>query len=261
MKPSFLNHSKPLLTCMIQCSDPAAIISTVRNATYDGADAFGLQLCKLPEELRNQETVQSIYRQMGNKPIYITNYRGAFSKEHTEEQRAEFLLKGLEWGGNLCDVMGDYYDPTPGELTLNPIAIDKQKKLIDQIHEKGGEVLMSCHTFRFMQAEEVLEMAHAHQERGADISKIVAAANSEEEELENLRIITMLKNELKIPFLFLCSGSHTKYVRMIGACMGSAMLLCVQQHDALSTKAQPILRAAKAVLDNFDYEADRAFDI
>ncbi|MBQ6803200.1 MAG: type I 3-dehydroquinate dehydratase, partial [Clostridia bacterium] len=199
MKPTFLNHSEPLMTCMIQCSDPSAIISTVRNAIYDGAEAFGFQLCKIPVELRNKETLQSIYRHMEDKPIYITNYRGAFSKDHTEEERAEFLLQGLEWGGNLCDVMGDYYDPTPGELTWNPAAIDKQKKLVDTIHQKGGEVLMSCHTHKFMTAEQVLEMAHAHQDRGADISKIVAAANSDEEEMENLRICTLLRKELKIP--------------------------------------------------------------
>ncbi|MDD6683666.1 MAG: type I 3-dehydroquinate dehydratase [Clostridiales bacterium] len=261
MKPTFLNHSEPLMTCMIQCSDPSAIISTVRNALYDGAEAFGFQLCKIPVELRNKETLQSIYRHMEDKPIYITNYRGAFSKDHTEEERAEFLLQGLEWGANLCDVMGDYYDPTPGELTWSPVAIDKQKKLVDTIHQKGGEVLMSCHTHKFMTAEQVLEMAHAHQDRGADISKIVAAANSEEEEMENLRICTLLRKELKIPFLFLCSGSHTKLLRMMGPFLGSVMWLCVQQHDALSTKQQPVLRAVRNVKNSFDYKPERTFDL
>ena len=261
MKPTFLNHSEPLITCMIQCSDPTAIISTVRNAVYDGAEAFGFQICKIPVELRNKETMQSIYRHMEDKPIYITNYRGGFSKEHTEEERAEFLLQGLEWGANLCDVMGDYYDPTPGELTWNPAAIDKQKKLVDTIHQKGGEVLMSCHTHKFMTAEQVLEMAHAHQDRGADISKIVAAANSDEEEMENLRICTLLRKELKIPFLFLCSGSHTKLLRMMGPFLGSVMWLCVQEHDALSTKQQPILRAVRNVKNSFDYKPERKFDI
>lgn len=260
MKPTFLNRSEPLMTCMIQSGDPEAIIATIRNALYDGAEAFGLQLCKLPMEHRNKETIQSILRHMEDKPVYITNYRSSYSEKHTEEERAEFLLKGLEWGGNLCDVMGDYYDPTPGELTWNQQAIDKQMRLADTIHEKGGEMIMSCHTHRFMTAEQVLEMAHAHQERGADISKIVAAANSDEEEMENLRICTLLRRELKIPFLFLCTGTHTKLLRMMGPFLGSVMWLCVERHDALSTKAQPLLRAVRNVRNSFDYKPERTFD-
>jgi len=36
-------------------------------------------------------------------------------------------------GGTLGDVMGDTFDKVPNELTKNPIAVDKQKKLIEEI--------------------------------------------------------------------------------------------------------------------------------
>ena len=112
---------------------------------------------------------------------------------------------------------------------------------------------MSSHTMKFMTSDEVLKIATAHRDRGADISKIVTAANSEDEELENLRTIERLRRELDIPFLFLCGGSHTKLVRTIGPYLGACMWLTVQRHDKLSTNAQPVLRAIRTIADNFDY--------
>ena len=102
-------------------------------------------------------------------------------------------------------------------------------------------------------AEEVLRIAYAQQQRGADIVKIVTAANSEAEEMENLRITTLLKKELKVPFLFLSGGTHNRFHRMIGPALGCVMGLCVQEYDARSSKDQPLLRAARQVLNHFDY--------
>ena len=89
---------------------------------------------------------------------------------------------------------------------MDPAAIEKQKKLIETIHEKGAKVLMSSHVFTFTPAERVLEIALEHQRRGADICKIVTGADTMEEQIENLRIIRLLKHVLTIPFLFLCGG-------------------------------------------------------
>jgi len=35
----------------------------------------------------------------------------------------------------------------------------------------------------------------------------------------------------------------------------------VQQHDALSTKQQPVLRAVRNVKNSFDYKPERTFDL
>ena len=83
--------------------------------------------------------------------------------------------------------------------------------------------------------------------------KIVTAANSEAEEMENLRITTMLKKELDVPFLFLSGGTHNRFHRMMGPALGCVMGLCVQQYDALASKDQPLLRAARQVLNSFDF--------
>ena len=99
----------------------------------------------------------------------------------------------------------------------------------------------------------MLEIAEEHRRRGADIAKIVTAGNSDEEQIENLRITALLKKELKIPFLFLSGGAYSKIHRMIGAQLGCIMYLAVHEHNKHSVPTQPTIRAAKSVRDNFDY--------
>ena len=251
--PSFLNQNQPLNTCMIMNNNVKDAIITCRNAVFDGCDSFGIQIDRLPRELRTEENLKSIYKAMGNRPIYITNYRKGQS-ELSDDQLAEDLLTYLSWGATLADVMGDYFCPSPDEITYDETAVKKQKELIDRIHAMGKEVLMSSHTHRFMTAEEVLKLALAQQERGADISKIVAAGNTVEEEMENLRITTLLKKELKIPFLFLSGGKCCKIHRTIGPMLGCNMWLTTQKHDEYSVGAQPVCRAIRTIADNFNYD-------
>ena len=103
---------------------------------------------------------------------------------------------------------------------------------------------MSSHVFKFTPAERVLEIALEHQRRGADICKIVTGAENTEQQIENLRIINLLKENLKIPFLFL-SGGECRILRRIGGSLGCCMYLCVHEYDELATKSQPLLRDMK----------------
>lgn len=155
-------------------------------------------------------------------------------------------------GGTLGDIMGDTFDKCSNELTKNPTAVDRQKRLIDEIHSMGKEVLMSSHLYRFAEAEEILEIAYEQQKRGADIAKIVTSADCEEEEAENIRITSLLKKELNIPFLFLSGGSHCKIHRLVSPMLGSCMSLCVWQYDELATKSQPPLHFVRYITDHMN---------
>ena len=238
---------------MIQASDIGKAVKTVRNAMFDGCDAFGFQMEVLKKEQRTDDKLTSLFREMGQKPIYVTNYRTGINGGMSDDELLDGLMQMMKCGATLADITGDMYDPHPIQLTENAIAVEKQKDAIKRVHDAGGEVLMSSHVMKFIDSDEVLRIATAHRERGADISKIVTAANSEEEELENLRIIERLKRELDIPFLFLCIGSHYKLVRTIGPFLGACMWLTVQQHDELSTNNQPVCRSIRAIADNLDY--------
>lgn len=110
---------------------------------------------------------------------------------------------------------------------------------------------MSSHVLKYTPAERVVEIALAQQARGADIAKIVTFANNEAEEMENLRITTLLKQELKIPFLYL-SGGECHLHRRLGGILGNCMVLCVQQYDELATPAQPLLTKMQGILAHWE---------
>lgn len=249
---SFLNQNKPLLTVMLECRNPETAIGKIRNANCLGADAYGFQAEKLEPQYRNPETYKKIFAAMGGRPSYVTNYRSTSNIGKTDEELAEGLLELVDCGATLADVMGDYFCRCPGELTDNEEAIKKQMELIDKIHDKGAEVLMSSHIQKFTPAERVLEVALAQKSRGADIIKIVTGASTMEEQIENLRITDLLKRELGAPFLFLSGGVNTLH-RRLGIKLGCCMALCVYEHDYMSTPAQPLLSIIKKVRDDIDF--------
>jgi len=250
VKPTFLNHDHPLMTVMIQTETPEHAIRTIHRAIPEGADAFGLQTCRLRHEFRNESALRRIFEEMEGRPSYVTNYRGGVNAGTDDDTVAGGMLLAARAGGTLIDVMGDLYAKHPDELTDDPRAVDKQKKLIDILHNHGAEVLMSSHVLRYTPAERVLEIAQAQVKRGADIVKIVTGAEDDGQQAENLKIVTLLKKELKVPFLYL-SGGKCEVLRRVGPMLGCCMWLCVYEHDELSTKAQPLLRNIRAIRDHF----------
>ena len=245
-------QNQPLLTVMLQCENPETAIGRIRNANCLGAEAYGLQAESLLREYQTPAVYEKIFKEMGGRPVYVTNYRSAQNKGKTDEELAEGLLARARSGATLCDVMGDYFCPHPEELTDDPVAIEKQMLLIEQLHREGAEVLMSSHVLKFTPAERVLEIAREQVRRGADIVKIVTGAETMEQQIENLRITDLLKRELGSPFLFL-SGGMSAIHRRLGMKLGCCMGLCVYEHDHLSTKAQPLLSTIKTVRDSIDF--------
>jgi len=247
-KSTFLNYEKPLLVSMVQANNPSRIKELVNKSLLIGAEALGMQFCRMKEEYRNKNVYKELFDYCGGRPVYVTNYRYCTNEGKTDEILAKELIELAKCGATLCDVMGDYFEACEGELTMNEEAVKKQMKLIDELHKCGAEVLMSSHVCKFTLAERVLEIALEHERRGADISKIVTGAENMEQQIENLRIINLLKENLSIPFLFL-AGGECKIMRRIGGELGNCMSLCVHEYDEFSTNLQPLLSDMKVIRD------------
>ena len=248
MKKTFLKYDNPILNVMVQADNPTRIMELIDKSLPLGAEAFGMQLERMNPEYKNKETYNELF-EYTDKPIYVTNYRYAKNEGKSDDVLALELLDLADYGATLCDVMGDLYDKQDDELARDENAIAKQKDLIKKMHSKGAEVLMSSHVMKYTPAERVLEIALEHQRRGADISKIVTGADSMEEQIENLKIVNMLKQNLDIPFLFLCGG-ECEILRRIGGKLGCCMYLGVYEYDDLATPQQPLLKNLKAIRDN-----------
>ena len=246
MRKTFLNCEKPTITAMVQADNPARIKELMDKSLPAGAEAFGIQFEQMLPEYRTPEVYRDIFSYAKDRPSYVTNYRDRQNGGKSDEELGDELVELAECGADLCDVMGDYFDRQPDEVAVDENAINKQIGLINRIHEKGAKVLMSSHVMKYTPAERVLEIALEHQRRGADISKIVVGADNRGQEIENLKIINMLKEKLDIPFLFLSSG-ECRILRRIGGEIGSCMYLCVCEHDSFSTLTQPLLSDVKLI--------------
>ncbi|MBO7187884.1 MAG: type I 3-dehydroquinate dehydratase [Clostridia bacterium] len=240
MKKTFLVGA-PFVTEMVQAPTVLGAEYKIRNAVAFGATAIGLQLHVMDREVYDKETLTNLLSCAEDRPVYITNYRGDKNQGKSDETLMEELIKTLDSGATLLDVMGDTFCPAEDELTMDETAIKKQMELINRIHSKGGEVLMSSHVRVYKEPETVLKMALEQQRRGADIVKIVTGANSTEEELKNLEICNLLKKELKVPFLFLSNGTHNYLHRTIGPSLGVCMWLTFSQYDETTYLGPPLL--------------------
>ena len=224
---------------MVQGESATRVEELMHLSRGAGAEGFGLQMEALRPEDRTTEAYRKLFT-LYDLPTYVTNYRYRHNTGKSDETLGDELVELAECGATLLDVMGDLYCPTPGELTMDEVATQKQKALIARIHAAGAQVLMSSHTKRVMRAEEVLEYAMEQQARGADIAKIVSLAETEADEVEAMRAILLLKEKLSIPFLYLVSG-ESKILRRIGGKLGNCMHLCVHEYDAIATKEQPLI--------------------
>lgn len=239
-KATFLKYNKPLLTCMVQADNPDRIEELIDASIPEGAEAFGMQFCRMKREYRTEQTYKRLFEMAAPYPIYVTNYRQGYNEGKSDEELAEELITLARCGATICDFTGDLFDKREGEFTDDECAVAKQIELAHSIHAEGAEVMISSHICRFTDAEQVLRMGLEYERRGADIFKVVVGADNMEQQIENLRIIDLLKKKLRIPFLLLSSG-ECSLLRRIGGSLGCCMYLCVHEHDELSTKSQPLL--------------------
>ena len=244
---SFLNSNRPIITGMVTEKSLEANLEKIALYKAQGVEAFCFQLEQLPHEDKCRERLSLIFDAMAGYPVYTTNYMRSNSEpDISYETIEEQLLLAIELGATLIDIPTDMYHPSDMEFTTDPVAIERQKAFIKKIHERGAEVLMSSHVLRFIPKETAYAIALAQKERGADIAKIVTAANTDEELYHNFEISLMLRERLGIKNLFLCGGEKRMMHRLLAPLLGSAIFL-VRDEDTKGDVQPPIDRAKSAL--------------
>lgn len=251
---SFLGFNRPVITTMLKGVNKKEILSEIDLGLKQGTDAFGFQIEMLPAAERTASDFKDVFSAMGDKPAYITDYRrcNISEREQTDEELTEEMLLALDCGATLFDVRGDLFDPRPDEFSDNEKAVARQIELINMIHSMGKEVLLSTHTLQYTTPERTLEIMKTHEARGADITKLVADASTDEEEYQAFENIFMLKRALEIPFLYLVNGKNNLRHRRMGPSLGSCMFLTAA--DGVEGGNQPPMSVAKAILSGTGFK-------
>ena len=255
--PSFLALPKPIITCITGEKTVEADIANIKNAEYDGAQAFAVHLERLGQDKHTAENLKRL-SDCTAKPVMFLHYRdlNARPKVYTDEERVELLHLALKCGGACTDITADTFDASACEFTKNQSAIDKQRRFIDEAHAMGAEVVMSSHIMEPRSCEQVLEQMTEIEKRGPDFSKIVTIANTEAEFLEAIKTTLELRKVMKKPFIHLCSGQFAKPQRLLGPALGSALTFCTQKITPDYITMQPPVVNMIAALKNLNWSID-----
>lgn len=266
VRPSFASLQQPFICGVIRDTDPGNAIATIKNSQYDGAQAFLLQMSGMDKKYRNERDLSRIMNST-TLPILVLNYRE--NGFEPDEERVRELLVAIEAGAAAVDIPADTFDPEPAdwmggtkvdplhskpqELSTRPEVVDKQRKLFEQVHAMGAEVLISSHTRTVMNTEQVVAHAQEMASRGADMVKIVTIALNEDHLVEAFRTTVELKRTLQVPFLFHCHGVHGKLSRVVNPMLGSMLVFCNQRYTANTLHEQPLIHAMRSVFQNVDW--------
>ena len=253
MRPSFLRLQAPYLAAIVAEATPEQTIAGILNCEHDGSEAFAVDLSLWEPGNLRRDVLARVFRCTG-RPLMPLCYRSGrlAAEKMDDEARAELLLLTIDAGAAACDIMGDMFAPAPRERTRDADAIEQQKRLIERIHAKGAEVLMSSHAQNeSIPAEDVLEHLRDFTARGADIAKIVVRANDEDELLEAFRTTVLLKRELKAPFVHLCSGKYGRLQRYVAPLLGAELTFGVRGYSEHGP--QPLVAAARHVLNELNW--------
>jgi len=257
----------PALAGVIREKTEKAAIAEIKNCMYDGADMIDLHLSCL--ENCDNESLKRIVSST-KLPLLALNYNKTADWRDcnfTEEERVESFLRAVEAGAAGVDMQGytfhapsrdgfygeDKYSFTKGnpkEVVTDEAIISKQCEFIENVHSKGAEVLLSCHPGIAMNSTQVVELALFLEKRNPDIIKIVTAATNEEEMIESIKTMLLLKKEVKTPVSYHANGKFGGLTRIINPALGGQIAFCVDRFSESSTMEQLDLKTAKTVIDN-----------
>jgi len=257
----------PAVAGVVREKNVAAAIAQIKNCRHQGADMIDLHLSCLEDQ-----TVEALKKIIESSPLPILalNYNNNWdrtSQSLSEEERVASFLAAVEAGAAGVDIQGytfhlpskknfcgeDRYSFTKGnpkEIVTDPEIIAKQCGLIEEVHRRGAEVLLSCHPGISMNCQQVLDLARFLQERNPDIIKIVTKAETPEDLEEAIRTLQVLKREIKTPISFHASGKAGIPSRIINPILGGQIAFCVERFDEGSTPEQLDLGSVRAIVDN-----------
>ncbi len=274
-KVRFSKVKQPQICTILSDTNPANCIRTILVSDYDGTDTYELNLMSLEKQFWNEKDLKSIFTATV-KPVMVCHYRWDYEKalDIDEEERIKLLIDAVRWGASGIDLEADAFDPSPGpkewteeakqyslnrnskprDWTTNPEAIRRQRGVIEEIHRLGGEVLMSAHTRVHLSVEQAVSMAKEMEARGADIAKVVSVDLNFEDLLDTFRSTIEIKKVLKIAFIMMSHGQHSKIGRVVCPLLGSLLAFCTQPVSPAGIfPLQPPIRVQKAAWANIEW--------
>ena len=267
MKQRISQLTAPAVAGVVRERGIRGAIAEIKNCIIGGAAMIDLHMSCLgatdTESLRQIISSSSV-------PVLALNYNSLYDWSDagfSEKDRAELFLRAVEAGAAGVDIQGYTFDiasknafvgedkysftkNNPSEIVTDAAVIAKQCALIDEVHRRGAEVLLSCHPGIPMTTEQVVELALFLEKRNPDVIKIVTRANNEDDLAESIRTMLALKKEVKTPISYHANGRFGTLSRIINPLLGGQIAFCVDRYSESSTMEQLDLRTVKTIVEN-----------
>jgi hypothetical protein len=264
---------RPFIVCVLTDRTGAETVATMRQAYYEGAEAYELNLPALGD--LEDEGMKRIFNAV-DRPVYTSCRRAAFMgvygmtrdtlPDWDDEERMARQLASLKLGSAGIDIELDTFDPQPApppgtpeaeqfavtsgqpaELTHDPAAVSRQKATIQAAHETGSEVILSCHTGRPQSTRSLIEIVETAVGRGADLVKVVSPCPTIEDLFGLLAAITRLHERVSKPFILVGAGENGSLSRTIGINLGAGWMLAQQTFQPGGFHPQPLVSHAREI--------------
>jgi hypothetical protein len=231
---------RPLMVSVICDSELSAIERGLEESRRWGAAAVELNLAQVhPNEFSD---LKQIVRAHGG-PIY-TSCRQAkfmavygFDPSHLmqlrDEERVERQLTfldvavAIDMEFNTFAIEQEHMPGLPretGQLGTSAETACRQRAIIDEVHRRGREVVLSCHTGVALNTAETVLLARAMIDRGADIVKLAHAHHEASYCAELWKTSLALEGELQRPFVLLSIGPGSSLFRRLAGHFSSSFV-------------------------------------
>lgn len=272
MKKVFFDQKLPVLAGVVRVATAYEATLAIKNFALHGATGIDLHLSCLNKEEKTPEKLKEIFNN-SPLPILALHYRQKLNyveEPMTEEERIEELVNAVKNGAQGIDMQGYSFDrvskggfrkefahlphsfikANPKEVVVDPIIIEKQCEVIKKVHEYGGQVLLSNHLETSMTGEQFLDFCKFLELRGPDAIKIVANCNTEEELIEVIKGMILVKKEVKTPTAIFCNGKYRALTRILNTLLGGCIVFVTDTYTPYCNLAQLDLTSIKAIMDN-----------
>jgi 3-dehydroquinate dehydratase len=270
---------RPFVVTSLTDRTVAGTVASIKRAEYAGAQAFEIHLPLLSfPDRRAIETVTGATA----APIYATCRRGDFYEllgaddpvELSDDRRVDALVEAVEAGVDGVDFELDTFDPTggpdayteaaiaeyaadpdavPAEVSDEDRAVSRQRAAVRRVHEAGGDVVLSAHTYTHLDPSAAVAIARRVTDRGAEFAKIVGVDRDMDEALDTLRAHLRLNEAEVVPYALMAIGDPSRIVRPIAPMFGSAWVFAQPDVRPGGFHSWPLVDNAREVLRRVDW--------
>jgi 3-dehydroquinate dehydratase len=148
-------------------------------------------------------------------------------------------------------------DPETGlaEVTDDPDAVREQERLVDRVHDVGGDLVFSAHTYKHLDPETAVAVAERMTARGGDFCKVVGVDRTLAEGLETLQAHLSLNQSDCAPYALMAIGDPSRIIRPISPMFGSAWVFAQPELIAGGFHSWPLVENAREILRRVDWES------